>query len=253
MFVYGEVNLEETKTRLPILMYHRVGLKTPDEYWLKLDVFEEQIQALKKAGFQTVTFSDVEAYLKEGKKLPPRAVILTFDDGYQDFYLYVYPVLKQYGYKATVFIITGQTADDEKNRFDSRWEDDNEENLSLHLIWPEIKEMADYGIEIGGHSERHPCLNDESLTEEDLWREINGCKETIEEKLGRKIIAFAYPGGRNNEKVRNLVKKSGYKFAVISGGGVQEDIESNDPFAFRRMAVFNQDAASLLSEISKKE
>jgi len=251
MFMPGRIDAGERKTRLPILMYHKIGLKKPSLYWVELDVFEKQMEILKKAGFKTVTFPDVEAYLKGEKSLPEKAVLLTFDDGYQDFYLYVYPILKNFGFKATVFIISSKVADGDSSRFDSCW--GGEENLSLHLIWPEIREMAEYGIEFGGHSDTHSPLTDENLTDEDLWREIYGCKKIIERKLGREIISFSYPGGRNNQKVRDLVKKAGYKFAVISGGGVQENIEKNDPFAFRRVAVFDQDASSLLSEITKGE
>jgi len=247
------LSFKKKSSKLPILMYHRVDIKKPNKYWVEVDMFEAQMAALKKAGFQTVTFPQVEAHLKGKKPLPRKAVLLTFDDGFRDFYLYAYPVLKKHGFKGTVFLISGTLADDDSGRLDSRWTGDPKEEWNLHLIWPEIKEMADYGIEFGGHSMTHPSLTNQALTDEDLWREINGCKVMLEEHLGQRIISFAYPGGDNDERVRGLVKKAGYKFAVGSKGGTQENIEESDPFAFKRLAVFNQDASQLMSQITAKD
>lgn len=249
----AKVEAGEEAIKLPILMYHKIGLKKPSDYWVTIEVFEEQMETLKKNGFQTIIFSDLEAFLKGEKTLPKKAVLLTFDDGYQDFYLYAYPVLKKCDFKATVFLITEMVAESDGQRMSSNWNDSDKETISLHLIWPEIREMAKYGIEFGGHSHTHPDLTDGKLIERDLEREIFLNKEIIEKKLGKKIIVFAYPGGRNNEKIQGLVKKAGYKFAVISGGGIEEDIKNSHLFTLRRLPVFDQDALSLLSQSITQE
>ena len=93
---------------VPVLMYHSVGF--PDKSWIyshltsPLKEFESQIKTLKEAGFTTITLGDLYEYRTKNKKIPKKSIVLTFDDGYLDNWIYVYPILKKYGYQGTIFI-----------------------------------------------------------------------------------------------------------------------------------------------------
>lgn len=96
------------ETPVPVLMYHTVGIPDPDWQGQYLTcphgIFEDQMRWLKKYGFVTVTLSDLYDYIFNEKRLPKKSVILTFDDGYADIWIFAYPIMKKYGFKGTVFV-----------------------------------------------------------------------------------------------------------------------------------------------------
>ena len=136
-----------TRRLLPILYYHHVGERRESgrrrRLWISNERFAEQMSYLAREGYQCLTLRDGEAFLQGDERTRPRAVVLTFDDGYKDFHEFAYPLLRQYGFGATVFVVTGQVGGL------SRWDAGSETPL---MGWTELRDLAAHGIEIGSHT-----------------------------------------------------------------------------------------------------
>lgn len=150
---------------------------------------------LNDRGYSTVTIAEVARAINEGVKLPPQPVVLTFDDGYLDVYQNAYPILQQYGYVATFFIIANTV--------------DTAGNLNTR----KLQKLIASGWEIGSHSMTHT-----DLTSESNWEyEIINSKKVLEEKLATNIYTFAYPYGKANLSLRDFTRDAGYTAAVGLG------------------------------------
>jgi len=150
---------------VPVLMYHSIG--NPDRNWIwhfltcPWDVFEKQIQALSRRGFHTISLQELYDYMCTGKSLPPRPVVLTFDDGYLDNWIYAYPILKKYSFRGTIFVnpeFVDPTLEYRPNMDDIRNGRCSFEELqgSGFLSWREMREMEASGvIDIQSHALTH--------------------------------------------------------------------------------------------------
>jgi len=209
-FVLGE----STKTyHLPILLYHYVeyikDYKDTIRASLNIrrDVFEKQVQDLLKEGYTFLTVAEAGEIISEKKVLPAKAVVLTFDDGYRDFYTDVFPILSFYKIKATVFIVSEFL------------------NHSNNLTDAQVRELVESGlVEIGGHTYNHSSLT--SLTREQAAREIYNDKRNLEDKFGIKVTSFAYPYGIFDQATIDLVKQAGYDQAVSVVRGSDQSEEN---------------------------
>ncbi len=215
------VNFIQQKYVAPILMYHSVNPDAAPENRLAVSVkaFQRQMHFLKSQRYNVLTLENLASLIKDKKKIPPRTLAITFDDGYKDNYIYAYPILKKYNLPATMFIIINEVGRKQNDR----------------LTWDEIIRMQDSGIiNFGSH-----CLGPEPLTNiksrDELKREIFDSKRILEEKLGREIIAFSYPEGRFNEQIKRLVMEAGYKLAVVTSPG--KKFPSDDIFALKRLRI----------------
>lgn len=218
--------------KVPIVAYHSVrayikGESTyQDAYDITPELLEEQLKYIRDHGYTTITFADVIANFEHGTPLPPKPVILSFDDGWRNEYEHAFPLLKKYNMKGTFFIFT------------------NPINRKEHwMTWDEIKEMEAAGMEIGGHSRTHPMLT-KIETDAALDKEISGSKKIIENHLGHPIYAFAYPFGLENERVRGAVGRAGYVVARTLSSGVWNDpahaLEFHGTLASDRMSNFEK-------------
>lgn len=187
--------------RVPILMYHYIGLnpnpadKARDSLSVSPEKFESQMKYLKDNGYTSTTLDTLYAALKKTAMLPEKAVILTFDDGYIDFYFNAYQVLKKYGFSATVFIPTGLVGQ------------------PAYLSWSQIKEMHSSGfIVFGAHTVNHPHLP--SLPPERALKEMVESKSTLQDQLSVPINFLAYPYGSTNNSTIILTKEAGFTGAV---------------------------------------
>lgn len=146
---------------VPVVMYHQIG-DGPNSLWLEEKRFAEQVRWLAENGYRAVTFSEACDYVR-GVKEPPqgvRPVALTFDDGYGSFYAKAAPLLRRYGFRATVFIITDQVGKGD------------------HVTWKQLEELVAEGFEVGSHTRSHPDLT--RVSRKRLSQEIAGSKELIE-------------------------------------------------------------------------
>ena len=204
---------------VPIIMYHSVnpGALPEDRLAISPATFERQMHFLKSHHYNVLSLESLATLIKERRKIPSKTISITFDDGYKNNYIYVFPILKKYNLPATIFIIT-----DEVGRAD-------------RLNWDEIKTMQDSGIiTFGSHAlGPEPLINIKS--EQDLKKQIFDSKKILEEKLGRRISAFSYAGGRFNDRIKQLVIDAGYKLAVTTNPG--KKFANDDIFALKRLRI----------------
>ncbi|WP_348260952.1 polysaccharide deacetylase family protein [Telmatobacter sp. DSM 110680] len=156
----------------------------------------------------------------------PRELVLTFDDGYDDFYREVFPLMTQYGLKPLVFLVAERIGDS------NRWDHNRGLRKRKLLNADQIKELQRYGVRFGSHSLTHPSLPELNAVE--LRRELTDSKHRLEDLLGEKVSMFAYPFGEANRRVRAAVVEAGYKFAFTTVEGLNS---WQDPFAMLRTEV----------------
>ena len=171
-------------------------------YTMEPERFEHQLKSLVNRGFSFVSMPEYVRRCEAGQ-LSWGTVTVTFDDGWLDNYEYAYPILKKMGVPATVFIVSGDIASIPPNR---------------RMCDAQLRELAGEGFTIGGHSRSHSNLT--LLAKPDLQREIGGCKDDLEQRLGLAVDFFAYPGGRFNQAVVDATQDAGYTAAcsVLNGG-----------------------------------
>ncbi|MDR3564954.1 MAG: polysaccharide deacetylase family protein [Negativicutes bacterium] len=203
-------------TDVPVLVYHKVDTlyhalsMTPQE-------FDEQMSYLYENGYHTITPDQLMAYIKYGKDLPEKPVLITFDDGYLDNYTNAYFIMKKYGFTGTIFLVTSLVGQD-----------------SRFMNWEQAREMQQGGFVFGSHTVDHQPLT--KLTPEEALAELVDSSEIIEQELGVKPCYFAYPTGAYNQQLEQLVRQAGYKAAFTIRFG-QAGLES-DPLAIERIPVF---------------
>ncbi len=208
---------------VPILMYHHVGELPPDADAIRRDLtvlpeeFEAQLAYLSDEGYQTIHLSDLILHLQMGHPLPPKPIVITFDDGYHDLFTNAYPLLKEYEFVATFFIIT--------------WLAD--EGREDYLSWSEIKTLHTAGMEIGSHTYTHPDLRGQPYNYI-VWQ-VLGSKEAIEARIKEPVRLFSYPSGKYDQPVVEVLKATSYWGAVAIGQGVHQS--SDRIFELQRIRV----------------
>jgi peptidoglycan/xylan/chitin deacetylase (PgdA/CDA1 family) len=208
--------------RVPILMYHyiRVNPVARDRAGADLSVaprdFVQEMQLLASTGFHTVSLDDLTAALVSGRALPPKPVVLTFDDGYEDFYTAAYSVLRADGFRATSFVITGLVG------------------APGYLTWSQMREMEASGlVQFESHTVHHMEMTRLSIPQ--AQRELLESKWTLEMQLGVPVRYFCYPSGRYNARIELLVLHDGYTAAVSTRYG--EVHTSRDLGALTRIRI----------------
>lgn len=228
-------------TPFPILAYHRTC--SPTQYGIDItpDVFETQIRWLAENGYASTTLNN----LHQRKK-----IVITFDDGHKDTFTTAFPILKKYGFTATIFLNTsflGKTYWVEGRRPDKvTWNEQQPAHFDAKsptsrvysfMTWEEAAELKDAGWDIGSHGVTHPFLTD--LAPAELKAELENSRRQISEKLSVNPQFFCYPSGDNNAAVRQAVKAAGYQGAVLSKSHYDLFYHWHDPFALDRIGVWN--------------
>ncbi|KJY84146.1 polysaccharide deacetylase [Vibrio galatheae] len=233
--IYQDVVITKLRKEMPILMYHRFidnesqkGTRGP---YIDINLFEKHLQLLKRMGFESLTFEDFAAKgtierLRSGK----RYFMLTVDDGFVDNYELMLPLLKKYGFKAVVYVVTGETY----NRWDVEASENPDKPFPL-MSAEQINAMAESGyIEIGGHTLTHPFLS--KLSYQEQKSEIQQNKQALESIIGKKLTSFAYPYGDLNEHSKEIARELEFDFAVATNSGPRAFHQ--DLYQIRRIAIF---------------
>jgi peptidoglycan/xylan/chitin deacetylase (PgdA/CDA1 family) len=185
-----------------VLLYHRVGPARTGGHpalTVSLEKFESQLRGLVRQGFIGISASSWLAALTDGSPLPPRPILLTFDDGYSDLADQALPALQRLGWSATVFVATATIGGE------SVW--DAPEGAAERLLSAEdIRTWAAQGFEFGAHGATHCDLT--RVGRERLHQEVVGGRDVLAELVGRPVTAFAYPYGNYNDEVRKVVRGS---------------------------------------------
>lgn len=205
----AEVIFDGTLRRIfvPILMYHYVSPLPPDADDVRVgltvspEMFRQHIAYLRAEGYQTISLNQLHQALLIGTPLPPKPIILTFDDGHIDHYTNVFPVLREAGYTATFFIITGRA----------------DTGASNYLNWSQISEMAMAGMSMEAHTKNHFDLRSRSY--EFLVYEIMGSVESLEAHTGMPTRMLAYPAGRYDDTTLSVLRSTPIQRAVTTQPG----------------------------------
>jgi peptidoglycan/xylan/chitin deacetylase (PgdA/CDA1 family) len=209
-------------------MYHSVSAApSPSTRGLSVtpSAFAGQLALLAERGLTPVTTAALAAHWRTAGRtpLPARPVLITFDDGYEGVHRHALPVLAEHGFVATLFVTTGWL----------RGAYDTGGGLDTMLDWSQVRELAGWGVEIGGHSHTHPQLD--QLDDARLWAELTRCTDIVTGELGRAPASFAYPYGYSSRRVRHAVRRAGYRQAVAVGNALCR--RGQGPYALRRLTV----------------
>ena len=228
---------QDEPVKIPILMYHAIHVMDPSEAanaGLIVDptTFESHLQALKEAGYYTLTPDEAykaltENILPENKKV----VWLTFDDSLKDFYTNAFPLLQRYQMKATNNVITGFV------------QAGREDMLTLD----EIKEMKEKGMSFEDHTVNHPDLSTATADQQTL--ELRDSKAFLDDNLSQKTTTVAYPSGRYSDATLQIAESLGYKMGLTTNNGLAS--LSNGLLSLNRVRVNpTTTAEDLLNEIA---
>jgi len=200
--------------KIPILMYHHIrDFSDPnDQIGTNLSVspnsLARQLDLIAQRGYTTTTFEQLSL-----GKIVNKPIILSFDDGYENFYTNAYPELTKRGMTAVVFIITGLHSAD-------------------YLTEGQIKEISDAGFEIGSHTISHPDLS--KSTPGKVLSEVGESKKSLEQITGKAVHGFCYPSGKYNQSVIEAIRESGYSYATTTKSGIGD---FSSPFELSRYRV----------------
>lgn len=188
---------------LPVVYYHSIQALPNNELGMPPEQFEKQMAYLSKEGFHSISTTQLYNYYYNKGILPTRPILITFDDGYMDNYTVALPIMKKYGFTATLFLIVNKVGDPNC------------------LTWKEVKELARNGWDIQSHTLTHPDLTTLSL--HTLQHELVNSKAALEKQLDKPVHFFAYPSGKHNDTVIKAVKDAGYLMAFSTKKGWTND------------------------------
>lgn len=219
---------------LPILMYHRIAAHGPEglaRYRVSPENFERQLAYLKRHGYSGAGLDEwVYALSTQDGRLPGRRVCLTFDDGYRDFREHAWPLLKHYGFSATVFLPTdfiGGYAE---------WDRSFGEPAEL-MSWDDVRALAKEGVTFGSHGATHRQLN--QLSVPDMLAEARLSREKVAAEAGGRVNAIAYPYGSHSDLVRRGMETCGFGCAVTTDPGLSS--LGDDAFGLPRQEIMGTD------------
>jgi peptidoglycan/xylan/chitin deacetylase (PgdA/CDA1 family) len=220
--------------RAPVIQYHKIdkpgggvlvrGGFTPPRR------FAKQMLYLKRRGFQFYTASELFDYYRDHETFPPNAVTITFDDGWKDNYTNAFPVLRELGIKATVFLVSSCIGAVSSKAMAAG------ETERAHLSREEILEMAECGIEFGSHTVNHKLLHE--IATADVKFEVEESKRQIENILQKPCRTFAYPAGFYTETAKQFIARAGYIAAFSTVYGANERL---DIYAVNRTEILRRD------------
>lgn len=227
------------RRKVTILCYHSITRHQGDypndthKLHLPIESFLQHLDYLQ-AHHRIISLAEFVRARRENIKLPSRAAVLTFDDGFRNFFTLVAPLLVERGIPATSFIVTGESFTHNGINTNRNWHPQDDDT---HLSWNEVRQLAKQGLEFGSHTSSHPVLPDISPTEArselaDSLTALNAC-------LGPGSFPLSYPHGRTSEGIGRLSQSLGYSCAVTTVLG-QNDSEC-DLFALRRTVIASDD------------
>jgi peptidoglycan/xylan/chitin deacetylase (PgdA/CDA1 family) len=228
--------------RIPFLMYH--GISDSEEagrhpYYRTTTaplVFDRQLRFLNESGYQTVSLTEAVRVLSAPEVSVRKLVVITFDDGFRDFYSEAFPLLSKYGFTATMFLPTAYI-DPEVRRF---------KGVDC-LTWDQVRELHKAGMQFGSHTVTHPQLR--SLEPASIRKELRCSKQTIEDQLGNAVASFSYPYAfpatdrAFRRQLGDLLEESGYENGVSTIIGTAGP--TDEPFFMKRLPVNSCDDVRL--------
>lgn len=233
----------EPHASISVLMYHSISdqQESGKRAYYRTNthprVFAEQMEYLHESGYSTADVSDALVQVNNPGSKSQKRVVITFDDGYADFYRSAFPILDRHRFQAIVYLPTAHITDT-RGRFKGK----------ECLTWDEVRELSRHGIQFGSHTVTHPQLRE--LSPAAVNEEITASKKTIEDKLGCAVESFAYPyafpqtDSAFRQMLRDSLARAGYQNGVCTIVGRAN--RNSDPFFLERLPVNSADDTALL-------
>jgi peptidoglycan/xylan/chitin deacetylase (PgdA/CDA1 family) len=252
--------LRSRQPNLRVLFYHRVNPfpfaelgAVSRELTVNPDVFEAQLRWLTDRNYRSVSVEEFSRMMMGSQAIDPKALLITFDDGYEDNLLWAAPLLRKYGFSAVIFVISDflgrSTAD--------VWPNSDPAMYGKFLDAKQIGELKRSGFEFGSHTVRHPLLT--TLPPEQQLEELQASKRQIEEIVGAPVRCLAYPGGDFDSASQRCAGQVGYTFAFSTIPGVNQPgmpltaLRRTEISASDSLLVFRAKMAGALDWLSFKE
>lgn len=200
-----------TPREIPVLMYHHLlpqnevyGMYADNNIVVTVETFQAQVAQLKELGYQTITLSELNGYLKGEKMIPEKSVVITFDDGYLSNYEYGLPILKEAGYTGVIFLLTGYV-EETPQEFNPR--------ALQYLSWPQIAQMRNT-FEFACHTDHLHRLNQKGRSvllgadATDILSDLNQSRQQL-----NNTVYYSYPYGHYNQTLEQLLQDQGIEMA----------------------------------------
>lgn len=184
----------EPATYAPILMYHKIGGGN-GRYSVSVEKFAAQMKWLKENGYETVSVDQIAAAVRGQAALPPKPIAITFDDGWRNQFTLAKPILDQYGFKATFYLVTNYLS-----------------STTTFMSWQDVAVLNAEGHWIGSHSVSH--ASNTRLNAAQLTFEITKSRDVLAQHIGKPITTYAYPYGATNKFTQGMVQQLGFSHAV---------------------------------------
>lgn len=194
---FPELHTRAREAKVPVMMYHDILAQKQVFFDVTPEEFEAHLKLIQQKGLTPISANQLMQHLRTGVPLPEKPILLTFDDGYEGHYTYVYPLLKKYNYPAVFSIYTAKVG---------------KKMGRSSLSWEQVREMAkDPLVTIASHSVSHKVMT--TLNPQQIQTELQESKRILEAELGIPIHYFTYPEGKYNAQVAEAVKAAGYQGA----------------------------------------
>lgn len=239
-------NETSNNVKLPIIMYHHISKSNArlNDFTISPEQFEKDMLYLKEKGYNTISVKQLLDYVYNNKPLPNNPIMITFDDGHESFYEYIYPMLKQYDLKAVLSIVGSFTDTYTKN-------EDHNINYS-YLTWQQVNELSDSGyVEIGNHTYdlhsmdkgRKGCSknNGEDIEQYKnmLTKDVMKLEDEILNYTGANSKIFTYPFGRYTKETKEIIKDLGFS-VIFNCAQIINVIDKNNPDFLYNLGRFNR-------------
>ena len=204
-----------------IIMYHSVGSENidiggyEDKLNVPMQVFRDQMRFLSEHDYKVIPLENFVNKIKRGEKIPRKTIAITFDDGLRNNFLMAYPILKEYNFPATFFVISGFVGQ------------------KSYVTWDDLSAMSKDVISIGSHTLFHKWLPDKKRPE--IEKELVESRIMLENNTGRKVLTLSYPLGGFSEEVKEMAREAGYIGACATNPG--REYRSDDPYALKRIRI----------------
>ncbi|AQR94158.1 polysaccharide deacetylase family protein [Clostridium saccharoperbutylacetonicum] len=218
-----------TSVKIPVLMYHRIETNSNvnDTWQIGLNEFKQEMKYLKDNGYTTLTNDQFYNIITKKASMPVKPILLTFDGATIDFYNNAYPILKQYGFNATEYVVTDQIG--------TSWGSSSDTIRIMNEN--QLKTVANNKIELENHSTTHGHIANLSTAE--LTKRVSGATTKLKTLTSKPVEYFAYPFGESSNNFVNVLKSLNVKMAFKVGGGMATD--SSDLMNMPRIAIVNTD------------
>ncbi|MFZ5995735.1 MAG: polysaccharide deacetylase family protein [Thermodesulfobacteriota bacterium] len=211
---------------IPVLVYHSID-DSNSYVSIYSDMFVMQMSYLKGEGFQLISLGQLMATVRSKQHIPEKTIVLTFDDGLQNFYTAAWPVLARYGFSATLFVPTDYIGKQ------SWWYVDYGLKPVSMLDWPQLRELSANNVDIQSHGCSHCKLTE--IAPPDFQRELEKSKHVLEDGLGRPVDFFCYPFGEVTQNIAAAAGAAGYRGAACMDQGLYNP--GDDPYLIKRESL----------------